>query len=207
MTVRPRILVVTDPMCSWCWGMSGEVELAAARLVGSVDFDLLLGGVNTHASQPIGQFGRNHLMEIWRDVQATTGQAFGFRLPDVLIYNSTGPCLAVEAVRDCVGAPPFGYLHRLQQQFFVEGLDVGMHALQRSTAVEFGIAADMFDERVESARVRGLVEFQFTTSRSFGTNALPALLWEQGGERSLLAGGYADAEMICELARQHLANR
>ena len=110
-----HVYVVTDPMCSWCWGMAGAVEEAAHVLRDEVTFELLLGGINTHGTQPIGEFGRRHLMKLWQEVHATTGQPFGFRLPDEFIYNSTLPCVAVEALRRRSGVAPFGFLHRLQQ--------------------------------------------------------------------------------------------
>ena len=92
-----KVYIVTDPMCSWCWGMAGAVEEAAHRLADQVTFELLLGGINTHATQPIGEFGRRHLMKLWQEVRETTGQRFGFELPEGLIYNSHLPCVAIEA--------------------------------------------------------------------------------------------------------------
>ena len=40
----------------------------------------------------------------------------------------------------------------------------------------------------------------------YGTNALPNVLIEQNGERRLLFGGYADAEMIISLIREVLGS-
>ena len=203
----PALYVVTDPLCSWCWGMSRAVEDAQHQLRDEVRFDVLLGGINTHGTQNIGEFGRRHLMKIWQEVHATTGQPFGFRLPDVLIYNSTMPCVAVEAVRTLIGAPPFGYLHRLQALFFVEGVNINDREVLIQVAGEFGVEAREFEPLLDSERTQALVQFQFETSRAFGTNALPSLLWEEeGGERTLFAGGYVDADMLTELARARLTD-
>ena len=98
--------------------MAGAVEEAAHQLRHEVTFDLLLGGINTHASQPIGEFGRKHLLKLWHEVHATTGQPFGFKLPDDFVYNSTVPCVAIEALRRRSGLAPFGFLHRLPQSLF-----------------------------------------------------------------------------------------
>jgi protein-disulfide isomerase-like protein with CxxC motif len=186
--------------------MSRAVEDARHRLRDEVRFDVLLGGINTHGTQNLGEFGRRHLMKIWQEVHATTGETFGFRLPDVLIYNSTLPCVAVEAIRTLTGAPPFGYLHRLQALFFVEGININEREVLIRVADEFGIAEGDFVPLLDSDRTQALVQFQFETSRAFGTNALPSLLWEeQDGERTLFAGGYMDADMLSELARARLA--
>ena len=195
-----KILIVTDPMCSWCWGMTPEVDRARAVLPEA--FDVLMGGINVHGTQPIGEFGREHLMGIWREVQATTGQAFGFKLPTPLIYNSTLPCIAVQAVRQVLGVPPFDYLHRLQARFFVEGVDINDLETLAATAQDCGVNAEAFLQAAGSEQVRAAVRFQMSTSRDFGTNALPSVLGEQGGKRRLLAGGYLDAEALLEFARQ-----
>ena len=198
-TVGVKILIVTDPMCSWCWGMTPEVDRARAVLPEA--FDLLLGGINVHGTQPIGEFGRSHLMGIWREVQATTGQAFGFKLPTPLIYNSTLPCVAVQAVRQVIGVPPFDYLHLLQERFFVDGVDINDLDALTGAAIDCGVSRAAFVQAAGSERVRAEVQFQINTSRVFGTNALPSVLSEQKGDRRLLAGGYLNAEALLEFAR------
>ncbi|MYG12016.1 MAG: hypothetical protein F4171_04385 [Gammaproteobacteria bacterium] len=195
-----KILIVTDPMCSWCWGMTPEVDRARAVLPEA--FDLLLGGINVHGTQAIGDFGHSHLMGIWREVQATTGQAFGFNLPTPLIYNSTLPCIAVQAVREALGGPPFDYLHRLQERFFVEGVDINDLETLAATALDCGVGREAFLQAAGSEKVRAAVRFQMNTSRDFGTNALPSVLEERDDERRLLAGGYLNAEALLEFAKQ-----
>jgi putative protein-disulfide isomerase len=202
-----RVLIVTDPMCSWCWGMSSAVEEAADRLSGEVTFGFLLGGVNVHGTQPIGAYGRRLLMRIWKEVQATTGTEFGFRLPDPFVFNSTLPCLAVAAVRRHTGRAPFGYLHQLQRCFFVDGADLNDVALLARTAGDFGVPQQVVTEGVEDAAIRAATAAEFEGSRRYGTNALPSLLVESAGERRLLAGGYADAAMLEQLIRQALSRR
>ena len=180
--------------------MTREVDRARALMPEA--FDVLLGGINIHGTQPIGAFGRDHLMGIWREVQATTGQTFGFKLPTPLIYNSALPCIAVQAVREALGVPPFDYLHRLQERFFVEGVNINDLETLAATANECRVDREVFLQGAGSEKVRAAVRFQMSTSRDFGTNALPSVLGERDGERRLLAGGYLNAEALLELARQ-----
>ena len=196
-----KVIVVTDPMCSWCWGMAPAVEEAASRLAGEVEFDLLLGGINTHGSQFIGDYGKRHLFRIWHEVQATTGQTFGFRLPEQFVYNSTLPCIAVQTVRARLERPPFGYLHRLQQLFFEHGVNINDADVLADAASEFGWQPQRFVNALADNEVATGVVHGFAVSRTYGTNALPSILWERNGDRTLLAGGYADADMLVELVR------
>ncbi|MCB1683435.1 MAG: DsbA family protein, partial [Pseudomonadales bacterium] len=187
--------------CSWCWGMSAAVEEAVHILTGEVAFDLLLGGINTHGSQPIGEYGRRHLLHIWREVRATTGQEFGMVVPRGLIYNSTLACIAIEAVRRRHGRPPFGFLHRLQQCLFVEGRDISRADVLARIAEEFEWPAAEFIEALNSTELHSRVKSQFASSRGYGTSALPSVLIEQQGRRRLLFGGYADSPTMIELIR------
>ncbi|MEZ5557479.1 MAG: hypothetical protein R3E86_02925 [Pseudomonadales bacterium] len=187
--------------------MSEAVEEAASRLRGEVAFDLLLGGVNTHATQPVGDYGRRLLLHIWREVHATTGARFGFRVPDGIVYNSTLPCLAVLAVRQALGRPPFGYLHRLQQLFFQEGCNVNDLEVLCRTATEFEVAAGHVRRAVSDADLLAKLQAEFDSARVYGTSALPSVLVEVSGERSLLAGGYLDADMLVALVRERQASK
>jgi len=196
--------VVTDPMCSWCWGMSKAIEEAAHQLADSVRFDLLLGGINVHGTQPIGEFGRRHLMKIWAEVEAVTGQKFGFTLPEDFIYNSTLPCVALEAVRRRSLAPPFGFLHRLQQALFESGENINDPLVVDAIATEFGWRPQEMLAELSDEALHGEVAEQFSTSRNFGTNALPAVLIEKDGSRQLLAGGYADSAMLIQLLNDQM---
>jgi putative protein-disulfide isomerase len=182
--------------------MAGAVEEAAHRLAGEVTFELLLGGINTHATQPIGEFGRRHLMKLWQEVQETTGQRFGFQLPDGLIYNSRLPCVAIEALRRRSGVAPFGFLHRLQQCFFEEGRNINSAEVLDWVAREFGWAAGEMSQALADDSLARSARDQFDSSRRYGTNALPNVLVDDGSGRRLLFGGYADSEMMISLIRQ-----
>lgn len=199
-----KVFIVTDPLCSWCWGMSTAVETASAALAGEVEFGLLLGGINTTSTLPVGEYGRRLLLRIWREVHATTGQSFGFVVPDRMVFNSVAPCLAVAAVRRATGTSPFGYLHRLQQLLFVEGRDIGDPRCLAGAAREFGVGADLIHDALGDDALGESLRREFAEARNYGTRALPSVLIEAAGERRLLVGGYADAQMLEMLIRARL---
>jgi len=189
-----RVVLVTDPLCSWCWGMADEFLLARERLAEQVDFDLMLGGINVHGTQPIGDYGRRFLMKLWREVADTTGQTFGFKLPEEYVHNSVAPCLVLEAVREATDSAPFDLLHDLQRRFFVTGEDITDLQLLSEQAAEHGV--ENLKARMHDEALRERLRFQFDNAGAFGTNAMPSLLIEEQGTMRLLAGGYVDAGMM-----------
>ncbi len=184
--------------------MTPQIEIAAQQLSAQVEFDLLMGGINIHGTQPIGDYGKRHLYKLWKEVQATTTQNFGFKLPESFIYNSTLSCTAVVAMSRWQGKPAFDYLHRLQQLFFLEGVDINDPMRLAQVAQDCGWMRDDMATALNDLNVREVVQFEIDTSRSYGTNALPSVLWEEDGKRVLLTGGWVDAGTLVQLVRSKL---
>jgi len=179
--------------------MADEFNRARTQLARRVEFDLMLGGINTHGTQPIGDYGRRFLMRLWREVADTTGQEFGFTLPDVYVHNSALACMAIEVLREHLGEAPFDYLHALQAEFFRHGRNINDIELLGRIAEPYGVSRAELQSRVYQPGLQARVKFQFDHASAFGTNALPSLLIERGGKLQLFAGGYVDAAMLAEL--------
>jgi len=166
----------------------------------------MLGGINTHGTQPIGDYGRRFMKRLWREVTATTGQPFGELVATEYVHNSVLPCLAIEAVGELLARTPFEYLRELQRLFFTEAVNV----TDRGELLD--LATLMYQE-LDAARLAGMlddpkllerVRFQFEHARSFGTQALPNLLVRDAEGHRLLAGGYVDAPMLISLVRAQI---
>ncbi|MFT7652809.1 MAG: putative protein-disulfide isomerase [Limisphaerales bacterium] len=192
-----HLVFVTDPMCSWCWGMAGEFAKAREILKDRVTFELMLGGINPHGTQPIGDYGRRLMMRLWQQVEATTGQEFGYSLPDEYVHNSTRTCVAIEAFRQISDVPPFEYLELLQQLFFVDAINVTEETVLRKAAENCGVDPEELGRAMQTPAIVERVRFQFNNAQTFGTQVLPNLLIEgEGGALRLFGGGYMDAAMI-----------
>lgn len=192
-----HLVFVTDPMCSWCWGMAREFTKAREMLKGRVSFELMLGGINPHGTQPIGDYGRRFLMRLWQEVQATTGQEFGYQLPEEYIHNSTRTCVAIEAFRQISKVPPFEFLESLQQLFFMDAKNVTDETVLFEAAHAFGVDPEEMSRVMQVPAILERVRFQFNNAQTFGTQALPHLLIEgEDGALKLFGGGYMDAAMI-----------
>ena len=195
MTAR-RVLLVSDPLCSWCWAFTPEFEGSMRALHGRVDFDLLLGGINLGASHPLGDAAQARFDRLWRQVTETTGQTFSHRLPPAFVYNSTRACVALHAFRALTGAPPFTFLHVLQERFFAHGEDVTAPELLAEVANELGVARDRFATACADPLIEARTQQEFAESKRYGTNALPSVLVEDANGRRLFAGGWMSTAQL-----------
>ena len=205
MSMR-RVLFVSDPLCSWCWAMADAVDEVRRRFAGRVEFDLMMGGINTAATLPLVPAMQPRFVELWRNVAAVTGQRFALRLPadDAFVYNSVPACRAVATARLLSGEPPFAYLHALQSAFFLDAMSITRLDVQTALAEQLGFAGGRFADVYRLESTATALRTEMAAARGHGTNALPSVLTETEDGRRLLAGGYVDADMLTQLLQDWL---
>lgn len=205
----PKVWFVTDPLCSWCWGMANDVAQLRAALAGRVDFDLMLGGINVEAVTPLNDALLPRFQGIWQRVSEMTGQTFGMRFPagGTFVYNSLPVCRALLAVRGLTQRPPFAYLHALQEAFFLHARDTtNADGLTALAVVSEGVSPAAFRTAYGTPALADQLEAEMRVARGYGTAALPSVLVEAGGVRRLLAGGYASAAMLGQMVEDWLGS-
>jgi putative protein-disulfide isomerase len=199
MAAPLTVLFVTDPLCSWCWGMADAIETVRREMTRDFDFDLILGGINIDSTQPVGSYGRRLMRRLWQDVAATTGQAFGEMPTVAYVHNSVPVCLALEHLRVVRSEPPFDALHELQRRFFTAGENTTDPDFLLGFLRHAGAHPDSFDQLVADGALQERLRFQFSMARGFGTEAMPSVLLRRGTDTRLIAGGYLDAQMLEEV--------
>lgn len=206
MSVR-RVIFVTDPLCSWCWGMAPEIARIRKTLSGRVDFDFALGGINIGNEAPLRDSALPRFRTLWEEVSAVTGQRFCGRLPSDpgFIYNSRPACAGVMAARMIRDTPPFDFLESLQHGFFLEARNITSADVMAEIAVDCGLDETTFLEMLRSAEVGPAVQVEMDDCRSYGTRALPAVLVETEEGKRLFAGGYVSYEFLLQGLEDWLA--
>ena len=195
--MTPTLKFVVDPMCPWCWAMALHIEATLKNFDGRVAFDLAVGGINIRTMKALRKSGLKRLQALWRRVTAVTGQHFSHRLPAEMIYNSQLPCLAVEAMRTLMRAPPFAYLHYLQRLLFVDGVNINNLDVVLEACDELGADPDRLVALMDREPVKERTRRQIHTARSYRASALPSVLVSAGGaEFRLFAGGFMDAVQL-----------
>ena len=57
------MVFVTDPMCSWCWGMADSIKEIHEKYKDKIELDLMLGGTNTDSTDFVGDYGKKFLFQ------------------------------------------------------------------------------------------------------------------------------------------------
>ena len=66
--LNPKVIFVTDPMCSWCWGMADSIKEIHEKYKAKIELDLMLGGMNADSTDCVGDYGKKFLMRLWHEI-------------------------------------------------------------------------------------------------------------------------------------------
>jgi len=116
---KPKLIYFGDPMCSWCYGFSPEMEKAIDSLSSEVDFQMVMGGLrpyNTETMKDLGDFLQHH----WEEVGSRSGQSFSYEiLKDTsFVYDTEPACRAVVLMRELKPEKEFEFFHKVQNAFY-----------------------------------------------------------------------------------------
>lgn len=206
--MSPTIVLVTDPMCSWCWGMWPDFRAVQARFAGDVSFELVLCGMQVGTPPaPPDDAARRTLGSIWAEVSAVTGQPIRGRLPEdpAFFYHSELPCRALTAARELTGEVPFDLLGQLHQAFYVEGVNITAPAQLAQQASYVGIDRDAFMGALRSDVVKASTRQQFAAAQRLTNGVMPGLVGVTDSEATFLTGGYATCDEATAAIRHWLA--
>ena len=77
--MKPTLIYVHDPMCSWCWGFEPVRAQLFAALDGRIPIRRLVGGLAPDSDAPMPAEMRLGLQQTWRRIQHTIpGSEFNF---------------------------------------------------------------------------------------------------------------------------------
>lgn len=207
-TVTPALVLVTDPMCSWCWGMWPEFRKLQQRFADRVGFELVLCGMQVgDALEPPDDAARARLGEIWAEVARVSGQPIRGRLPEdpAFFYHSELPCRALGAARELTGAVPFDFLEQLHIAFYVEGVNITSPAQLAQQDSYVGLDRDAFMAAFRDDAVKQATRRQFAVGQRLCGGIMPSLVGVEDAAATLLSGGYATCDGLSEVIERWLA--
>ena len=197
--VLPQLILATDPMCSWCWGLWPHHRLLMERFEGLVEFELLLCGIQVgEGFTPPDDAAREQIEAIWAEVRRVTGQPVRGQLPTdpAFFYHSELACRALNSVRLLEGAVPFDFLEQLHIAFYVEGVNLASPDELAAQAELRGHPREVFLEVFRSDAVKEETRAQFLRGQQLCGGVMPTLIGERGGEVQVLSAGFAELDEL-----------
>jgi len=192
-----EIIYVGDPMCSWCWGISPQLN--AFKRYGEstgVPFRLVMGGLRPGGGEVWNQEFKNFLKHHWEEVNKKSGQPFSMTLFDQENFNyDTEPaCRAVVTIRELSPEKTLSFYELVQHQFYVKNNDPNLVEFYQPICKELDIDFADFKTFFNSTEAKELTQKDFVINREWGIRGFPSVVVRKGKKLHLIANGYASFE-------------
>lgn len=195
----PKLVYIGDPMCSWCYGFSPELEKSLIELENKVDFELVMGGLrpyNTQTMKDLGDFLKGH----WEEVNHRSGQKFKYEIlkDQSFVYDTEPPSRAVLVMRKLNPEKEFEFFKAIQKAFYQENKNTNKVETYLELAKKYGIKQQTFKAEFESEELKKAIKEDFEKARKMGITGFPSMILEKNGKYHLISNGYTKAEEIVE---------
>lgn len=194
------VTLMTDPICSWCWGTLPEILKVKAVLGDRLDFQLRCAGLQVGSAKPLSDEHKAQLLHLWRQVAETTGQQFAFELPTdaTFIYHSELACRSLTIARQQLGTEPWDIFHAMQEAFYVHARNLGDLNNLFELLAPTDISLEEFEQAINDEEIVTLTRQEFAWCKDRAIQALPTVFLDTGNGPDLICGGYATAEYLIE---------
>ncbi len=191
-----KIIYFGDPMCSWCWGITNDLERLRDHFKYELQFELVLGGLRPGGGDKWDDNMKEMLKGHWGHVNERTGQPFNYQIFSLKSFNydTEPPSRAVRIVRDLAPKKEFDFFKELQRSFYVENLDLSKQSNYKSVCEKFEIPFGDFEQCFNSEKYKELVKDDFLKSAQYGVRGFPTVAVQINRNVSIIAGGYSNFE-------------
>jgi putative protein-disulfide isomerase len=190
------LIYIGDPMCSWCYGFSTELDKITTDFA-DLPLKIVVGGLRAHGTETFGSLS-SFLHEHWEDVHKRSGQPFSYDIlkSSDLVYNTEPACRAVVAVRAISPEKEYVFFKALQSSFYYKNEDPTDINTFTKLAASVGIDATKFEKYFLSPVIINETERDFQLAITMDVQGFPSLLALKDGKIHRISNGYMEAEQI-----------
>ena len=200
-----EIIYVGDPMCSWCWGISPQLN-AFKRFGEStgVPFRIVMGGLRPGGGDAWNQEFKDFLKHHWEEVNKKSGQPFSMTLfeKENFNYDTEPACRAVVTVRELSPEKTLSFYELVQHHFYVKNNDPILVEFYKPICEELDIDFTDFKNFFNSPEAVELTKKDFMINREWGIRGFPSVVVRKGNNLHLIASGFASFEDLKERLEQ-----
>ena len=196
------LIYIGDAMCSWCHGMSPELDKLKANHP-ELEFKVINGGLRPHGTETnetMADFLRSH----WIEIAERTGQPFKYDILDDpnFVYDTEPASRAAVVARMLDPEKEFDFFKAIQMAFYADNKDTNKTETFVDLAVAFGFDKSQFEKLFNSDEAKYQTNQDFALSQQMGIKGFPSIVLRKDGKYTLIANGYREAEMIEETLSQ-----
>ncbi|MDA1090542.1 MAG: DsbA family protein [Proteobacteria bacterium] len=193
-----EILLIVDPMCSWCWGFSPTVKAIAEEYGDRAPIFPIVGGLRPLNDKPMDGAAKNEIRHHWADVEKVSGQPFDFSFfdRDGFVYDTEPPCRALVTVRALKPEAALSYLASQHKAFYADNRDITDHVVLADLAEAVGVDRAAFVEAFPTRSMIYLTASDFFRAQRMGATGFPTVVLRTDEKLSLLTAGFRPFETL-----------
>ena len=199
---KAKLIYVGDPLCSWCYGFSGEISAALEELDAEVDFELIMGGLrpyNKETTKDLGDFLHHH----WDQVSQRSGKNFKYDIlkDSSFVYDTEPPSRAVLVVREIAAEKEFDFFKDVQVEFYLNNKNTNKIDAYFKLLEKYDLDKGTFTEAYNSERMKEKIKIDFRRASALGVRGFPSVLLAYKGETRAICNGYTNSEAVVKATR------
>ena len=194
-----EIFYVGDPMCSWCWGISPQIN-ALQRYAAQehIKFNLIMGGLRPGGGQEWNKPFRDYLKHHWQEVHKKSGQPFDLSLfeKEKFNYDTEPACRAVITVRTIAPEKTLAFYEFVQYYFYALSGDPKQLDFYEIICKKLDIDFKVFSDQFTSNTLKLATQSDFRKSRELGIRGFPSVVYRKKDKLYTIANGYTEFETL-----------
>lgn len=194
-TTTIDIVYVMDPMCSWCYGFSSEIEKLKQKYdtLSNINFMIIAGGLRPYNTKVMDSKMKKFLKSHWEHINKKTGQPFSYTLfnRNDFIYNTEPADRAVVTMRNLYPNKTFAFIQHLQHEFYAKNTDITDTNVVAKLGDSFlSNSSTKFSNYFHSDKAKKQTYKDFEKARDLHATSFPTVLLKQHSKTYTVTIGF-----------------
>ncbi|WP_218847019.1 DsbA family protein [Winogradskyella forsetii] len=192
-----ELFYIGDPMCSWCWGISPQINaLQCYANQEHIPFNLIMGGLRPGGGEAWDTAFKRFLEHHWQQVHEKSGQPFSYELfeKDEFNYDTEPACRAVITARSLAPEKTLAFYELVQHYFYTKSKDPKQVDFYKVICETLDIDFQDFSDQFTSESMKLATQADFTKSRELGVRGFPSIIYRHKDQLYNIASGYTEFE-------------
>ncbi|WP_347158964.1 DsbA family protein [Pontibacter chitinilyticus] len=192
------LIYITNPMCTWCYGMTPVLRRLRALWHKRLNVQVLLGDLQAPATEPLLPEQKQQMALLWHRVQERTYLPFDYRffLQKNCVFNTEPACQALLCIRLLRPVLTLEVLRAMHSAFFADGLDLANTGVLVRIARLFGITENLFLALFESDEITEQLKNEFEYVDHLTAGRLPGVYLATAHGTELLSRGFCPLDEL-----------